>query len=63
MKLWGEYPAMMDECAEQTVRGVAYKVKLQEEAHRPAAYETDMYRTMTFVFDAGILLLREEYLT
>lgn len=72
--MYGEYPAVLNEIAQQTVPGVAYKATSREEARRLAKYETRMYRKKgcqvnledgsrvlgaTFVWDADTALLRE----
>lgn len=43
IKLWGEYPALVIGFPEQTIHGIACKIRSQEEADRLAAYETAMY--------------------
>ena len=42
IKLWGQYPALIDGPPDQTVHGVAYSVQTQKKADRLAAYETKM---------------------
>lgn len=44
IKLWGEYPAIVDEILDQSIRRVVYRVRSRAEEDRLAAYETDMYR-------------------
>lgn len=43
IKFWGEYAALVIGFPEQTIHGVACKIKSEEEADRLAAYETAMY--------------------
>ena len=74
MKLWGQYPALVNENTGQRISGRAYRVMSKTEADRLAAYETSMYRTsgctiyfedgsqasgVTFVWDSDLSLLRE----
>lgn len=74
MKLWGQYPALVNEATDQRISGRAYHVTSKTEADRLAAYETSMYRTsgctiyfedgsqaagVTFVWDSDPSLLRE----
>ena len=42
-KLWGPYPALVDNPTGAVVYGVAYEVQSSEEAERLQAYETDSY--------------------
>ncbi|GKZ26787.1 hypothetical protein AbraCBS73388_003171 [Aspergillus brasiliensis] len=75
MKIWGEFPALLDGCPEKPIYGVAYKVRSQAEENRLAEYETDMYRKkgciiefrdgskvpgVTFVWNADPGMLKEE---
>lgn len=74
MKLWGQYPALVNEATDQRIPGLACNVTSKTEADRLAAYETSMYRTsectiyfengsktagVTFVWDSDLSLLRE----
>ena len=74
MKLWGQYPALVNEATDQRISGRAYRVTSKTEADRLAAYETSMYRVdrctiyfedgsqaagVTFVWDSDPSLLRE----
>ncbi|RAL03173.1 gamma-glutamylcyclotransferase family protein [Aspergillus ibericus CBS 121593] len=74
MKLWGEYPALLDGRPEIPIHGVAYEVRSQEDEDRLVEYETDMYRKkgcliefrdgskvpgVTFVWNADPGLLRD----
>lgn len=43
IKFWGEHPALVIGFPEQTIHGVACKIKSEEEADRLAEYETAMY--------------------
>ncbi|PWY84284.1 hypothetical protein BO83DRAFT_84451 [Aspergillus eucalypticola CBS 122712] len=75
MRMWGEFPALLDGCPEKPIYGVGYKVRSPEEENRLAEYETDMYRKkgcviefrdgskvpgVTFVWNADPWLLKEE---
>lgn len=74
IKLWGQYPALIDGPPDQTIHGVAYKVQTQKEADILAAYEIEMYKEkgccllfkngsmapgLTFVWNAEESLLKE----
>ncbi|PYI09169.1 hypothetical protein BO78DRAFT_46599 [Aspergillus sclerotiicarbonarius CBS 121057] len=74
MKLWGEYPALLDGHPEMPIHGVAYEIRSQTEEDRLVEYETDMYRKkgcliefkdgskvpgVTFVWNADPGLLRD----
>ncbi len=43
-KLWGPYPALVDEPPGAIVYGMAYEVQSSDEADRLQTYETDNYR-------------------
>ncbi|RMD40244.1 hypothetical protein DV735_g4887, partial [Chaetothyriales sp. CBS 134920] len=45
IKLWGQYPALVDGRPGEEVRGMAVKVDEQRHAHRLAEYETKAYRS------------------
>ncbi|RAH59706.1 hypothetical protein BO85DRAFT_248510 [Aspergillus piperis CBS 112811] len=75
MRMWGEFPALLDGCPEKPIYGVGYKVRSQVEEDSLAEYETDMYRKkgcviefrdgskvpgVTFVWNADPGLLKEE---
>ena len=74
MKLWGQYPALVDEDTDQRIAGRAYRVTSKKEADRLAVYETSMYRVdrctiyfedgsqaagVTFIWDLDSSLLKE----
>ena len=74
MRLWGEFPALLDGHPEKPIQGVAYEIRSQEEEDRLVEYETDMYRKkgcviefrdgskvpgVTFVWNADPGLLRD----
>ncbi|GLA19504.1 hypothetical protein AnigIFM62618_007615 [Aspergillus niger] len=44
MRMWGDFPALLDGRPEKPIHGVSYKVRSQAEENRLAEYETDMYR-------------------
>lgn len=75
IKLWAEFPDLVDGPDDQIIHGVACKILSEEEEDRLAAYATDMYGAhgcmidfengskpgcgMTFVWEADELLLQE----
>ncbi|PWY77297.1 hypothetical protein BO94DRAFT_196357 [Aspergillus sclerotioniger CBS 115572] len=74
MKLWGEFPALLDGHPDTPIHGVAYEISSQEEEDRLVEYESDMYRKkgcviefrdgskvpgVTFVWNADPRLLRD----
>ena len=71
---WGDYPAAVQENADDPIEGVVCKIESQEELDRLEAYETKMYRVdgctawlddgteilgFLFVWDSDMLLLRK----
>ena len=74
LKLWGQYPALVNGMPKQTIHGLACLIKSQEEADRLAAYRTHMFSVggceitfedgstvsgWVFYWNADELLLRE----
>jgi gamma-glutamylcyclotransferase (GGCT)/AIG2-like uncharacterized protein YtfP len=45
LKLWGQYPALVDGATGEVVEGMAYDVESEQHAEKLAAYETRAYRS------------------
>ena len=45
LKLWGQYPALVDGATGEVVEGMAYNVESEQRAERLAEYETRAYRS------------------
>jgi gamma-glutamylcyclotransferase (GGCT)/AIG2-like uncharacterized protein YtfP len=44
LKLWGQYPALVDGATGEVVEGMAYNVESEQHAEKLAKYETRVYR-------------------